>query len=196
MRCKFANDIVSKTRLDCRAREKFELELQETNNSLKSFWTYIDYEKKINGEKSRIVSLFERAVIIHCLEPSIWAAFITFYLLNNNFQEAELVASRAVRNCMYSADLWCHYLDIKSLDDASGSGVDDTYQKALSFLLATNNAHQISEILINRLYSVTRNVSKKTGPTEIEKDVFKSLIKSGFDLLKKGIRIYTNLSKR
>jgi hypothetical protein len=117
-RCKLASSIVEKTILECRAREKFELDLIESSCALDVFCSYIDYE---NGNKNilRTITLFERAINIHCLDPLIWNTYLTFLILNLSFVKAEEVAKRAVRNCMYNSEIWCHYLASKSLSSAS-----------------------------------------------------------------------------
>jgi hypothetical protein len=63
-----------------REREVFELRLQQSNASLSAFLVYLDWER--SSTKSSIPrltqTLFERALVIHWQESSIWQDYIYF----------------------------------------------------------------------------------------------------------------------
>ena len=63
-----------------REREVFELRLQQSNASLSAFSAYLDWER--SSPKSSIPpltqTLFERALVIHWQESSIWQDYIYF----------------------------------------------------------------------------------------------------------------------
>ncbi|KAJ3079472.1 Squamous cell carcinoma antigen recognized by T-cells 3, partial [Quaeritorhiza haematococci] len=94
-RLKSANAVYAKAKADSLAREPFERTLTETSNSLDAFLSYIDFENSSPSstsggsnsssstansgvDKRRIRTLFERAVVVHCLDPRVWDAYLIF----------------------------------------------------------------------------------------------------------------------
>ncbi|KAF9137019.1 Splicing factor [Linnemannia schmuckeri] len=96
-------------------REAFEQNLVATGNSVEAFMSYLNYEMRPERRHfARTRTLFERAVAVHCLVPSVWIDFVTF-LMSMNSQKAGYdldpkevltIAERSTRNCPWSGDLW------------------------------------------------------------------------------------------
>ncbi|KAJ3314939.1 tyrosyl-DNA phosphodiesterase 1 [Blyttiomyces sp. JEL0837] len=114
VKMKAANKIRSKTEGILKHREVFERKLAQSSNSLSSFIDYIESERQARSvDKMFVRSLFERAITIHCLDPTLWEMYLAF--LMNDFKIGSLVttvADRAVRNCNWSGDLWGHRIRI------------------------------------------------------------------------------------
>jgi len=83
-----------------REREVFELRLQQSNASLSAFSAYLDWER--SSPKSSIPpltqTLFERALVIHWQESSIWQDYIHFAVCK--FQMALIGKYRSKRSSM------------------------------------------------------------------------------------------------
>ncbi|KAF9191909.1 Splicing factor [Haplosporangium sp. Z 11] len=109
------NKIMSNTRKLLTEREKFEESLVSTGNGLEAFMSYLEFELRPERRHfQRIRTLFERALAVHCLVPSIWNDYITFIFSSNPHKkefdldpsEILTVAGRSIRNCPWSGDLW------------------------------------------------------------------------------------------
>ncbi|KAF8934884.1 Splicing factor [Haplosporangium gracile] len=96
-------------------REAFEQSLVATGNNVEAFTSYLNYEMRPERRHfARTRTLFERAVAVHCLVPSVWIDYVTF-LMSMNSQKAGYdldprevltIAERSTRNCPWSGDLW------------------------------------------------------------------------------------------
>lgn len=124
---KAATAVVAKTQAEGFKREPFEAKLQDSQGSLTVYMEYILFEQTLpkGGDQFAIRSLFERAICAHPLQESIWDAYITFLIVRFNIPHITASAChRAVRNCMYSATLWSHYLNIqRNQADLDGTAI-------------------------------------------------------------------------
>ncbi|KAG0365729.1 Splicing factor [Gamsiella multidivaricata] len=109
------NKIASVTRNALSEIEGYEQQLVSTNNGLEAFMSYLTHELRKNKEQfTRIRTLYERAVAVHCLVPALWIDYVSF-LMSTSHQKKEHdltpaevldVARRATQNCPWSGDIW------------------------------------------------------------------------------------------
>ncbi|RUS17063.1 hypothetical protein BC937DRAFT_90468 [Endogone sp. FLAS-F59071] len=98
---------------DTHCLSDYPLQIQ-SSNALLDFFAYLDWERSHRGSDSFAVrTLFERAVAVHCLVPSLWEEYL--YYLVEKFSVPNIMietAERAVRNCPWAGDLWAEYARI------------------------------------------------------------------------------------
>jgi squamous cell carcinoma antigen recognized by T-cells 3 len=108
-----------------REREFFELQLQHSGGSYEAYLSYIQWEQSTTKKvfiPALLRTLFERALVTHWQQPSLWDEYVHFavYLMEidlisqiqRKFDEAEIISvlDRATRNCPWSGDLGSLYL--------------------------------------------------------------------------------------
>ncbi|KAF9434441.1 Splicing factor [Entomortierella beljakovae] len=76
-----SNKIASATRNVLAKLEPFEEQLNTSGNSLEAFTSYLEYEQKYLKDRfARVKTLFERALTVHCLVPSLWNDYLSFFM--------------------------------------------------------------------------------------------------------------------
>ncbi|KAI8357893.1 hypothetical protein EDC96DRAFT_244640 [Choanephora cucurbitarum] len=84
-----ANKIYAKTKAAAEERDYYELQLTSTGYALDTFYQYIEYELTTKNmfALNHVRSLYERAIIYYCTDPSLWDDYILFLvnLLYNSF---------------------------------------------------------------------------------------------------------------
>ncbi|KAF9133230.1 Splicing factor [Mortierella sp. 14UC] len=179
-------------------REAFEQNLMATGNSAEAFTSYLNYEMRPERKHfARTRTLFERAVAVHCLVPTIWIDYVTF-LMSMNSQKAGYdldpkevltIAERSTRNCPWAADLWEsrflfmeHYN--KAEDEVNGKFQwnQALYASALSDATLLASPQELSKVLQARCSYVVRTESKdEDGKAKIRaafdhaRDILKSV---------------------
>jgi len=107
------NNVVSdyhKAKEKLKARQKFENILLGEETSLEQYQEYINFEMK-EKDPARIQMCFERTIVDHCLESSIWSQYLTYLDTNLKISTVSLpVFERAIRNVPWSVEIWCDYL--------------------------------------------------------------------------------------
>jgi hypothetical protein len=78
-----------------REREVFELQLKQSNGSLPIFFAYLDWERSLSPKSSNprlTQTLFERALVIYCLQPSLWQDYASFAViqLQNRWTDCQI----------------------------------------------------------------------------------------------------------
>nr|CAG8479902.1 14210_t:CDS:10 [Entrophospora candida] len=114
-------------------RDQYEQSLLESGYALQQFLDYINFEKKQKLHPA-VLTLYERALSIHYLEPALWEDYI-FYLSEKKASHIlAKVAERSVRNCLWSGDLWGHYIRIleKSNDVGASDQIDDVVKSCIA----------------------------------------------------------------
>jgi len=148
-----ASKKVTKAKYHLKDRQKFEDKISEDPNTIKNFYDYINYElnqKFLEVKQTRI--LFEKAISIHCLDPSLWEKYILFMVNKMNVKPVLLsICERAVRNCPWSGKLWIHYANIKKLNKCSNDEVLEIYNRALSHQLILNDMNNYIEVVIGKI---------------------------------------------
>lgn len=78
-----ANRIYSKTKRAAEERDLLELKLVSTNYSLDAFYEYIENEKisKLMSSPNNVRNLYERAIIIYCVDPTLWDDYILYLVI-------------------------------------------------------------------------------------------------------------------
>ncbi|KAK9767498.1 Splicing factor, variant 2 [Basidiobolus ranarum] len=119
-----ANPIYTKAMGFCTQIELYEVALEQTANSLKSYQQYIEFLRKSKDlDVFYVKSMYERALQIHCLDPSLWDDYIVYLLGNFRIQNIVLkVCERSVRNCPWSGDLWSHF--VRTTESFKGTEID------------------------------------------------------------------------
>ncbi|KAH6560014.1 hypothetical protein BASA62_000289 [Batrachochytrium salamandrivorans] len=146
VRLKLATQYVSKTKHDQRQRETLERKLEQSMHSLDSFEAYLAAEKRHanGGDVMFIQTLYERAISLHCLHPTLWESYILFMATKDKLPTTLVsISGRAVRNCMGSGPLWCHSIRIKAMARRPRSTIRGEYQRALGFLSLAADHRQV-----------------------------------------------------
>jgi hypothetical protein len=75
-----ANKIYTKTKKAAEERDVYELQLVSSGYLLDSFYQYIEHEKTTKNMFSlnHVRSLYERAIVIYCTDPTLWDDYILF----------------------------------------------------------------------------------------------------------------------
>ena len=164
-RLKSANLIASKCRSQCEIRDSFEYKISQNHPNVELFYEYIEYEKS-RGDVGRVPILFERALVLHCLNPQLWRDYINYYVISKlSSMEILSVGERATRNCMYDVATWCLYLELFAQNDMDADNVTAkkfsvVFERALGFVSATQNVLSISQILSCRASIFSRSISE------------------------------------
>ncbi|KAF9394522.1 Splicing factor [Mortierella sp. AD011] len=85
-----SNKIVNTTRELLENLVPFEEHLVTANNSLEAFTGYLDYELSHHKDQfAQIRTLFERAIAVHCLVPSLWNDYLGFLMSSETYLKPE-----------------------------------------------------------------------------------------------------------
>ncbi|KAG0266470.1 Splicing factor [Mortierella polycephala] len=153
------NKIMSNTRKLLTEREKFEESLVSTGNSLEAFTSYLEFELRPERRHfQRTRTLFERALAVHCLIPSIWNDYVTFILSSNPHKkefdldpsEVLVVAQRSIRNCPWSGDLWENRFLLMEMYSKPEGQINAIFAGALTDLTLLANPQELSKVLVAR----------------------------------------------
>ncbi|KAF9203644.1 Squamous cell carcinoma antigen recognized by T-cells 3 [Haplosporangium sp. Z 27] len=172
-----SNKIASATRSLLAKLEPFEEQLVATNNSLEAFTNYIDYEQRHHKDQfAQIRTLFERAVAVHCLVPSLWNDYLSFLMSSSHQKKAHdldpaemlSVATRSVRNCPWSGDLWENQLILLETYLKPEDEVTDTLARALNELVSVPSPLELTKVLLaNCSYKFRRANMDEGGHKEV-----------------------------
>ncbi|TPX48551.1 hypothetical protein SeLEV6574_g01964 [Synchytrium endobioticum] len=111
-RLQSASALYSATQKILQKLDQFEMKLNQTNESVDTYRLYLEQEMSTK-DKTRVRTLYERALVKHCLDASLWDEYLTFLFVHSKIAIITLsVAERAVRNCSWCGDLWAHYVRI------------------------------------------------------------------------------------
>ncbi|KAI8998406.1 hypothetical protein BC832DRAFT_565700 [Gaertneriomyces semiglobifer] len=159
---KSVSGTVSKTQRLVDAREPFEQKLMETEHSLPAYLDYIFWEKHPRrGDVNRLKVVYERAVVHHCLDASLWDMFLIDManMVPENNREPVLLplGHRATQNCSWSADVWCHYLRILELLGRK-SEIKDIFDQAFRLIAAMSNMEEVIKMALTYGECVARQV--------------------------------------
>ncbi|KAI9593040.1 hypothetical protein BDF19DRAFT_424769 [Syncephalis fuscata] len=90
-------------------REPFETQLVQSGYNQHSFDAYIAFEKQQRPPSlHNILMLYERALIIYCLNPLLWEQYLLYTMARaeSNIDAQLALCQRTVRNCPWSGNLW------------------------------------------------------------------------------------------
>ncbi|KAJ3057547.1 Splicing factor [Rhizophlyctis rosea] len=154
------NSVVAKTRQGVAAREQHEQQLKDSGFALHTFLSYVGFEKKNKKEAQNWVrALYERAVTIHCLDPSVWDAYIIDMMSLLQVSVILLgLTERAVKNCYMASDLWSHRIRIMTFFEQSAEQIADQYQRGLAFVLMSGNIDEVAKLLQTRCECAVREL--------------------------------------
>ncbi|KAF9541032.1 RNA-binding protein 4F [Mortierella hygrophila] len=150
-------------------REAFEQNLVATGNSVEAFTSYLDYEMRPERRHfARTRTLFERAVAVHCLVPSVWIDYITFLMSMNpqkagydlDPKEVLTIAERSTRNCPWSGDLWESRFLLMEMYHKSEEELNALFASALSDATLLASPQELSKVLQARCSYVVRAEKK------------------------------------
>ncbi|KAK5823056.1 hypothetical protein F5H01DRAFT_333468 [Linnemannia elongata] len=158
-------------------REAFEQNLVATGNSVEAFTSYLTYEMRPERRHfARTRTLFERAVAVHCLVPSVWIDYITFLMSMNsqkagydlNPSEVLSIAERSTRNCPWSGDLWESRFLLMEIYNRPEQELNALFASALSDATLLASPQELSKVLQARCSYVVRAEKKdEDGKTKI-----------------------------
>ncbi|KAG0278386.1 RNA-binding protein 4F [Linnemannia exigua] len=174
--------IAAATRKLFSEREAFEQNLVATGSSAEAFTDYLSYEMRPERKHfTRTRTLFERAIAVHCLVPTIWIDYVTF-LMSMNSQKAGYdldpkevltVAERSTRNCPWAGDLWESRFLLMELYHKAEDEVNALFASALSDATLLANPQELSKVLQARCSYVVR--------TENKDEAGKSKVRAAFE---------------
>ncbi|KAG0310995.1 RNA-binding protein 4F [Linnemannia gamsii] len=158
-------------------REVYEQGLVASGNSMEAFTSYLNYEMRPERRHfARTRTLFERAVAVHCLVPSVWTDYVTF-LMSMNTQKAGYdldprevltIAERSTRNCPWSGDLWETRFLLMELYHKPEEEVNALFAGALGDSTLLASPQELSKLLQARCSYVVRSETKdEHGKTKI-----------------------------
>ncbi|CEP13308.1 hypothetical protein [Parasitella parasitica] len=130
-----ANKIYAKTKKAAEERDYYEMQLESLGYTLDAFNQYIDYEKRTKAMFSlvHVRSIYERAIVYYCTDPSLWNDYILFLIERARVQVfLETTCLRAIRNCPWSGILWAHLARLMEFAQKEDEQIDDIFDRALS----------------------------------------------------------------
>ncbi|KAG0375227.1 RNA-binding protein 4F [Mortierella sp. AD032] len=169
--------IAAATRKLFSEREAFEQNLVATGGSAEAFTSYLNYEMRPERKHfARTRTLFERAIVVHCLVPTVWIDYVSF-LMSMNYQksgydldpkEVLIVAERSTRNCSWAGDLWESRFILMELYHKPDDEVNALFASALSDATLLASPQELSKVLQARCSYVVRIENKdEAGKTKI-----------------------------
>ncbi|KAJ3190926.1 Squamous cell carcinoma antigen recognized by T-cells 3 [Irineochytrium annulatum] len=138
-RMKAATLLKSKAEEEYDKRDAFEMRLS-SSGTVADYLEYIAAERANTKhlDKKLVRTLFERAVAVHYLDPSLWELFITYMMTNLKAKgPVTAVAERAVRNCSWSGMLWA--LRIRAAFKESSEELQSLFKRSISFVTVSND---------------------------------------------------------
>ncbi|ORY01547.1 hypothetical protein K493DRAFT_405534 [Basidiobolus meristosporus CBS 931.73] len=143
-----ANSIYTKAMNLCTQLEQYEAAIAQNGNDLSSYRAYIEYLKK-NKEIDvfYVKTTYERALQIHCLDPTLWDEYIVYLLGHFRIQSVvPKVCERSVRNCPWSGDLWSHV--VRTTESFRGVEIDINaiVEKSLQSGLLQSNIEELMKL--------------------------------------------------
>ena len=134
--------------------------LKSGESSLEKFRDYLEVEMTI-GDPSRIRCIFERAIQHNALESELWSKYIEFTSMKiKDYQLAEKICKRAVRNVLWVPIIWQHYVNVCEHLNKSEAEVDKIVSEAKVSLYGQDS----SQFFLAYLAYLRRSFSKcQTG---------------------------------
>ncbi|KAF9100385.1 RNA-binding protein 4F [Mortierella sp. GBA35] len=163
------NGIAAVTRKLLSERQTLEQNLLATGNSAEAFTSYLNYEMRPERRHfARTRTLFERAVAIHCLVPTVWVDYVTFLMSMNSQKpgydldpkEVVTIAEKSTRNCPWWGDLWESRFLLMEIYHKSEDEVSAVFASALSDATLLTNPQELSKVLQARCSYVIRTEKK------------------------------------
>ncbi|KAI8622112.1 hypothetical protein BC830DRAFT_1076687 [Chytriomyces sp. MP71] len=150
-RLEYASHLRGKTEKECAKREATERKLQAAGSTAHAFLEQIEFwSKQQKGDPFYVRVMFERAVTLHCLDVSVWEAYIVFLMSKMKVENVVmLVLNRAVRNCNWSGELWGHRLRIGELFGESEDDLNETFDRACTYISHLKSADQFVILMRN-----------------------------------------------
>ncbi|RWS23957.1 squamous cell carcinoma antigen recognized by T-cells 3-like protein, partial [Leptotrombidium deliense] len=105
--------------------------LISSEDNFDDYLKYIEYEE-VNGTPPRVQSIYERAIVQHCLRADLWLKYTSF--LDSKVKIASLskkAYERALRNCPWIVDLWISYIRCLEKFDENRDNITLVFEKAL-----------------------------------------------------------------
>ncbi|KAI8643790.1 hypothetical protein BD408DRAFT_414217 [Parasitella parasitica] len=146
-----ANKIYAKTKKAAEERDYYEMQLESLGYSLDAFNQYIDYEKrtKVMFSLVHVRSIYERAIVYYCTDPSLWNDYILFLIERARVQVfLEATCLRAIRNCPWSGILWAHLARLMESAQKEDDQIDDIFDRALSSKLLLSSVEDLVALLL------------------------------------------------
>jgi hypothetical protein len=93
--------------LECTERRlPLEERLESSSGSLPAFLEYVEFEKA-SGDVPHVKCVFERALVKHCLDVSLWMRYAEYLLdVLHDAHVAVALLQRAVRNVPWAGSIW------------------------------------------------------------------------------------------
>ncbi|CAG8631563.1 10248_t:CDS:10, partial [Dentiscutata heterogama] len=145
-----SNSFFSQAKRRYYERDHYEQALAASENALDKYMEYIEFEKKQTTPNWQAVrTLYERAIVFHYLDPSLWENYI-FQLIDKKFPINMVlsVVERSVRNCPWSGDLWSHYIRVLEKEYDSYDKIKNIVHRALSTGMLNNSIDELVKVLL------------------------------------------------
>ncbi|KAF9920650.1 Splicing factor [Linnemannia zychae] len=161
--------VVTNTRKLLSERETFEENLINTSYSVEAFTNYLNYEMRPERRHFiRTRTLFERAIAVQCLVPSVWIDYVTFLMSMNpnkagydlSPKEVLAIAESSTKNCPWAGDLWESRFLLMELYHKPEEEINALLGEALSDGTLLANPQELSKVLQARCSYVVRNENK------------------------------------
>ncbi|KAJ3040739.1 Splicing factor [Rhizophlyctis rosea] len=164
-RLRSANSIVAKTRKGVDARDKYEEKVKRNNFEFGAVAEYVQFERKDKKEAPQWVrTLYERAVAVHCLDPTYWNAYIIDMMLLLQVKVVLLpITERAVRNCYVSGDLWSHRLRAMTLFHEPADQIEAQYRQALTLVEMSADLEELVKLMRTRCEYTARQLEEEAN---------------------------------
>ncbi|KAG0340152.1 Squamous cell carcinoma antigen recognized by T-cells 3 [Podila humilis] len=191
--------IAEPTRKILAARESFELELTSSGNSLEAFQKYIDFETTGSYSNKKLLfpfirTVFERALAVHCLVPTLWNDYNTTILGMFHKKKKDLdltppeilsITTRATRNCPWIGDLWENRILILEAYNKPEEEIGAVIAAALSDPNLTSSPQEVCKVVLAHCAYRFRRIScKKEDEDDADADADAD---AGFDLVRRAL---------
>ncbi|KAJ3013684.1 Splicing factor [Thoreauomyces humboldtii] len=151
-RLKAANAIVAATEKANAKRSHQEDLLVAGNHTLEAYQSFLAFEKAgRSADPFQIRTLYERALLLYPLDAGLWDAYIVDVM---NLCPVEPVVKpilhRALLNCSWSADIWCHQFRVLERFGTNALDFQVHYVRALAALSVYKNVEEVVKLMQGR----------------------------------------------
>ncbi|KAI8082625.1 uncharacterized protein B0P05DRAFT_537764 [Gilbertella persicaria] len=156
-----ANKIYAKIKKAAEERDYYELQLTSTGYALDAFYQYIDYELTTKNmfALNHVRSLYERAIVYYCTDPSLWDDYILFLIERARIQAyLETTCTRAVRNCPWSGILWAHLARTYESGNKSTDQIQNIFDRALASKPVLSSIEDLVTVLLAKCDYARRKI--------------------------------------
>ncbi|KAJ3160133.1 RNA-binding protein 4F [Geranomyces michiganensis] len=168
-RMKQIKKTLTKTEKICHEYEPYEEALVSSGHALTAYLNYLGMEKlPSKGENAaRIRILYERAIARHSLDSTLWDAYITDMMaMVDDEPFLTSIAQRAVRNCPWIAEPWCHLMRVMERYGQPADNIEATYQRAFGMVSPLANMEETIKLIQSRHDYNMRRIDWRQGASQ------------------------------